>query len=87
MSTFDKLKEQLLLQEWPNVYLFKFIAPNVNEKIAKVSSLFDENSTLTMHPSSNGNYMSITVKEVMMSADDIIEIYEKAAEIKGVITL
>jgi len=40
-----------------------------------------------MHPSSNGNYMSITVKEVMMSVDDIIKIYEKAAEIKGVITL
>ena len=87
MSTFDKLKEQLLLQEWPNVYLFKFIVPNENEKIAKVSSLFDENSTLTLHPSSNGNYMSITIREVMMSANDIIEIYEKAAEIKGVITL
>jgi hypothetical protein len=87
MSTFDKLREQLLLQEWPNVYLFKFIVPNENEKIAKVSSLFDENSTLTLHPSSNGNYMSITIREVMMSANDIIEIYEKAAEIKGVITL
>ncbi|MBM3417740.1 MAG: DUF493 domain-containing protein [Bacteroidetes bacterium] len=87
MSTFDKLQEQLLLQEWPNLYLFKFIVPNEIEKIAKVSSLFNENCDLSMHSSSKGNYLSITVKEVMMSAEDIIDIYKKAAEIKGVITL
>jgi putative lipoic acid-binding regulatory protein len=67
--------------------LFKFIVSNENEKIARVGSLFDENCELIMHPSSKGNYISITVKEVMMSAHDIIRIYEKAAEIKGVIVL
>lgn len=87
MGTFDKLQEQLLLQEWPNIYLFKFIVPNDNEKIAKVNSLFDENCEITMYPSSKGNYMSITVKEVMLSVNDIIAIYNKAAQIKGVITL
>jgi putative lipoic acid-binding regulatory protein len=40
-----------------------------------------------MHPSRNGNYMSISVKEMMLDVDSIIEKYEKSAEIKGVITL
>lgn len=87
MDTFDKLEQQLLLQEWPNIYLFKFIVPTDNEKIAKVSSLFNDNCDIVLHPSSKGNFTSISVKEVMFSAQDIIEIYKKAADIKGVITL
>ena len=35
-----KIREQLELQEWPNVYLFKFIVPNTSENIAKTTALF-----------------------------------------------
>ena len=85
MSVFDNLRGQLEQLDWPNVYLFKFIVPNDNQHMALVSALFDEHADITYHQSGKGTYVS--VKEVMLSVDSIIEIYEKAAQIKGVISL
>ena len=88
MDVFDKLKAQLELMEWPNLYLFKFIIPNDNEKLALVTSLFDpETAQISYHQSGKGNYVSVSVKEVAMSVDAIIEKYQKASQIKGVISL
>lgn len=84
---FAKLRTQLELQEWPDVYLFKFIVPNEVEKIAKVSALFNVSADLVMHPSRNGNYMSITAKEMMLNVDSIIDRYIEASKIKGLISL
>jgi putative lipoic acid-binding regulatory protein len=84
---FGNLRIQLELLEWPAVYLFKFIVPNEPEKIALVTAFFNESADLVMHPSKNGNYMSISVKEMMLEVDSILEIYIKASKIKGVITL
>jgi len=84
---FDKLKEQLDLLEWPNVYLFKFIIPNEPKSIAKTSSLFEETAEIVMHPSRNGKYVSISAKEMMLNVDSIIEIYTKAIKIKGLMAL
>lgn len=86
-ENFEKLKIQLVLQEWPDVYLFKFIIPNESEKLAQVTALFDDSSDMVMHPSRNGNYMSVSVKELMLDADSIIEKYIAAAKIKGLIAL
>lgn len=82
-----KLKEQLELQEWPNVYFFKFVIPNQPEQIAQATALFNETAEISFHNSTNGNYTSISVKEVMVNSDEIIEIYKKAATIKGIISL
>lgn len=84
---FDKLKIQLELQEWPRLYLFKFISPSDNHKIALITNMFDEVSDINIRPSSKGTYTSISIKEVMMSADRVIELYEEAAKIEGVIIL
>lgn len=84
---FEKLKAQLELQEWPNVYLFKFIAPNKSEIVARVSALFDEGADLHFQPSRNGNYISISAKEMMLDVTSIMDKYLKAAEIEGVISL
>ena len=84
---FIKLRVQLEELNWPDVYLFKFIVPNDPEKIAKVTAMFNESSELVMHPSRNGNYISISVKELMLDVDSIIEKYVNAAKIKGVISL
>jgi putative lipoic acid-binding regulatory protein len=61
--------------------------PNDNERMAQVSALFDEQADISYHQSGGGNYVSVSVKEVMLTVDSIIEIYEKAAQIKGVISL
>lgn len=87
VEIFNKLREQLLLQEWPNVYFFKFIVPNDSEKLALVTGFFDINAELTMHPSKTGKYTSVSAKTVMMDVDSIIALYERAAEIPGVISL
>lgn len=84
---FDKLKEQLELLEWPSVYMFKFIVVNDSHKIALVSSLFDDEAEVRMQPSKNDKYMSITAKELMLSAEKVIERYELAAKMEGVIAL
>ncbi len=86
-DVFGKLKAQLELQEWPNVYLFKFIVPKDDEKLAKVTSLFNDSSDIVFHPSKNGNYISVSVKELMLDVDSIIYKYEQASLIKGVISL
>ena len=87
MKDFENLKAQLDALEWPSVYLFKFIVPNDKEKMALVSALFDENANISYHTSSKGNYVSVSVKEVMLSGDSVIEIYEKAVKIEGIISL
>lgn len=84
---FEKLLLQLEQEEWPQTYLFKFISPGDEKTIAMVVALFENQNEIAFRPSKNGNFTSITVKEVMLSAKEVIEIYRKASTIKGVITL
>jgi hypothetical protein len=86
-DTYSKLKEQLDLQEWPDVYFFKFIVPNNAEQVAKVSALFDNANDLKLQPSKTGKYISVGAKELMLDVDSIIEKYKKAAKIEGLISL
>lgn len=86
-GVFDKLKAQLEQEEWPNVYLFKFIVPNDPEHIARVGNLFGPEAQITSQPSRNANFVSISVKEMMLDVDSIIVVYEKSSEIKGLIAL
>lgn len=87
MADFSGLKEKLEAMEWPAVYLFKFIVLNDQEKIARVTALFEEAADLNLQPSSNGKYISISAKELMISPEAIISRYEKASEIEGIISL
>ncbi len=86
-DSLEKLKVQLELLEWPDIYLFKFIIPNESEKLALISAIFNNEPEIVMHPSKTGKYMSFSVKEVMLDVNSIIEIYKKASLIKGIISL
>ena len=81
------LRTQLDLEEWPNVYMFKFIIPNSSEKIALTMELFNDSSNISMHESSSGKFVSITAKELMLDVDSIIKKYEEATKIKGLMAL
>ena len=87
MGVFDRLKAQLDQEEWPNVYLFKFIVENTPAQIARATALFDDTADISFHESKNGKFVSVTVKEMMFSSEAIISRYEKAAQIKGLISL
>ena len=84
-----KLKAQLEDGfDWPSLYMFKFIVPADNEKLAKVEALFNsEEAEITTRQSSKGNFVSISAKEMMMSPQKVIDRYLEAEEIGGVIAL
>ncbi len=84
---YSSLRTQLELEEWPNVYMFKFIIPNSSEKIALTMELFNDSSDISMHESSSGKFVSITAKELMLDVDSIIKKYEEATKIKGLMAL
>ena len=85
----DKLKAKLIeTTSFPSVYMFKVIVPSENRTIALVQNIFEAAETeIFTKESDKGKYTSITAKQVVMSADEIIEVYKKAAEIKGVMML
>tara|TARA_R110002111_G_scaffold7842_2_gene30182 strand:+ start:91 stop:363 length:273 start_codon:yes stop_codon:yes gene_type:complete len=85
---YTALKEKLEAnKEWPRVYFFKFIVPSDNKKLAQVEALFGEEAQVSLKQSSKGNFVSVSAKELMLSSDGIIERYEKAAEIEGLMAL
>ena len=84
---YEKLREQLNTQNnWPVVYMFKFIVPANNRTIALVESKFSDEAVITQKQSSNGKYVSITVKEVMLNAETIIEQYKQMSDIDGLMS-
>ncbi|MEZ4807888.1 MAG: DUF493 family protein [Flavobacteriales bacterium] len=83
-----RLRERLNeVHEWPSVYMFKFIFEPNTVRMDAVLALFPAESEVLRKYSSGGKYVSITVKEVMVNADEVLERYEKAALIEGVIVL
>jgi uncharacterized protein len=85
---YDELRNKLNASgTWPQVYMFKFIVPSDNQKIAQTESLFEDDAEIKLQPSSTGKYTSITARVVMMDAEQIINTYKKAAHIEGIISL
>ncbi len=88
----DEAKERLRdslgkVHDWPSVYMFKFILEPEKKRLQAVLELFAAETEVLRRYSAGGKYLSITVKEVMLSADEVVERYERASAIQGVITL
>lgn len=85
---FEELRKKLNeTQTYPSVYMFKFIMSAEHRKIALIENLFGNDAEIYTKESDKGKYISITVKEVVMSTDEIIDIYNKASDIEGVMFL
>lgn len=86
---YDKLKSQLEEGfDWPTVYMFKFIVPADNERVAQVENLFNsKEAEVSLRQSSKGNFVSVSAKEMMISPDTVIDRYLEAEKIKGLIAL
>lgn len=69
---------------WPGLYIFKFIVKA--EKEDDVKRLFPLH-TNTSRASKNGNYVSLTFQMMMPSPDAVIEVYQRAATVEGIIAL
>jgi len=69
---------------WPSIYIFKFIVPVGKED--ELKNLFPMH-TSTDKLSTQGNYISVTFRMMMPSSDAVIEVYERASVIEGLIAL
>ncbi len=90
MSEEDLEKFKLKLAEsmsFPGVYMFKFIITSEHRNIALVENLFGPEADLLTKESGGGKYTSVTAKQVVMSVEEIIEVYKKASLIKGIMFL
>ncbi|RME18963.1 MAG: DUF493 domain-containing protein [Bacteroidetes bacterium] len=89
-QNWDDLKDKIAAsQNFPSVYMFKFILSSDNKKIAQIEALFDntDNPEISIHPSSRGRYVSITIKQMVQNVEYIIHIYKQVAKIPGVIMI
>jgi len=85
---FQNLRNQLAESvEFPSPYMFKFIIPADNRKLGLIENLFEGNAQINLRQSSQKKYISITAKMLVLSVDEVISIYEKAAAIEGVMSL
>ena len=69
---------------WPALYIFKFIVPIGKEvDLKNLFPLHTSNDKL----STQGKYVSVTFNMMMPSSDAVIEIYERASTVEGLIAL
>lgn len=88
MLNLESLHEKLeKINQYPVLYMFKFIVPVNNKNIARVESLFEPSATIYHNESRNGKYISITAKQKMETSEDIVEVYQKASKIQSIIAL
>lgn len=83
-----RLEESLERQDsWPAVYMFKFIIPDSNRSYALLRTIFGDEARLFTKHSSGGKYISVTVKEMMLSPAEVVERYRQASVIEGIMSL
>jgi putative lipoic acid-binding regulatory protein len=88
----DEAKDRLLerlneVHDWPSVYMFKFVMEPDASRLEALRALFPAESEVLRRFSSGGKYLSVTIREVMLSAEDVVLRYEQVGAIGGVIML
>ena len=71
--------------QWPCTYMFKFIVPQ--NQTQQVLDLFESKDELRTRPSRHGRYISVTAKCTVASSDEVVAVYQAAAQIQGIISL
>lgn len=69
---------------FPAQYIFKFIVKTESKK--NILELLP-GAKKSERVSKNGNFISITLSQIMKNSEEIVYIYEKASKIKGIISL
>ncbi len=87
-ETRERLRMRLNeVHTWPSVYMFKFVLEPEQERLDRVLALFTEEAEVLRRYSTGGKYVSITAREVMMSAQEVVDRYDRASDIPGVLAL
>ncbi|NNE56319.1 MAG: DUF493 family protein [Flavobacteriales bacterium] len=72
---------------WPAVFMFKFVLPKEEEKVTQLKLIFGQSAEFKERLSRKGNYISVTIQEMMLNADAIFDRYLEASKIEGIIAL
>jgi len=74
--------------EFPTKYMYKFIVPADDDKVAEIENMFNHTGAVIDKKSSKtGKYISLTILVQMADADAIISKYIEVAKVEGVISL
>ena len=85
MESFKAFQEKLDNEhKWPSTYMFKFVVPKV--KANELKAILSKESLQTKD-SKTGKYVAFTMKKLMNSSDEVIEIYRRIGKIEGLIAL
>jgi len=85
MDSFNDFKEKLDREhQWPAIYMFKFVLPK--GKVDEFNLLFKQEA-LQSKESKAGNYLSFTMKKMINSSQEVVDIYLEAKKIEGIIAL
>lgn len=89
----DEFYKKLLIQlndttKFPEIYLYKFIVPSVENKAEEVISKFNNlGATINTKKSKTGKYTSISIHVKMESAIAVVEKYKEVGKVAGIISL
>ena len=86
---YERFQQQLEeSQNWPGLYMFKFIVNSNRHQIDKLKDLFNNPSEgVSLANSSKNKFQSLTITIEMKSPLEVIAIYKKVSEFDGVIIL
>ena len=86
---YNRFRGQLeVSQNWPGLYMFKFIVKSKSFQIEKLKNLFNNpQKEVSLVNSSKNTYQSLTIKIQMGSPDEVIDIYKKVGQFDDVIIL
>ena len=86
---YNRFHDQLeASQNWPGLYMFKFIVKSKSFQIEKLKNLFNKSQKeVSLVNSSKNTYQSLTIKIQMASPDEVIDIYKKVGQFDDVIIL
>ncbi|MEC7262191.1 MAG: DUF493 family protein [Bacteroidota bacterium] len=86
---YDRLREQLFENTiWPSDYLYKFIVPTDEERIAQIHEIFNNTgAVIESKQSKKGTYTSLSITVNLKDPDEVIAKYKEVAIVEGVISL
>ncbi len=86
---YERLREKLLENTtWPSDYLYKFIVPTDEERIAQIHDIFDNTgAVIESKKSKKGTYTSLSITVNLKDPDEVIMKYKEVAIVEGVISL
>ncbi|RIV30579.1 DUF493 family protein [Flagellimonas lutimaris] len=86
---YSKLREKLLeTTNWPSNYLYKFIVPTDEERIAQIHGIFDNTgAVIESKKSKKGTYTSLSIMVHLKDPDEVILKYKEVSVVEGVISL